>query len=132
MSTSDLINQNLDDYDPLPELQDPPPVPLIARLRARHVALAQERMQQQIEADRRDYGFAVVLGELETWIAQIEQAQQAEAERQAAERQQAAPSNGAELAEQLGAQAEQDAPSNGAERPGRGRPVIDRRAPAPE
>lgn len=64
---------NPDAYEPLPEAQDPPPAPLIAQLRARHAALLAERARAVAEAETRDYGYAVVLGELERWIATIEQ-----------------------------------------------------------
>ena len=62
-----------DAYEPLPEAQDPLPPPLIAQLRARHAALLAERARVAAEAETRDYGYAVVLGELERWIATIEE-----------------------------------------------------------
>ena len=58
-----------------------PPPSLLEQLRTRHAQLLAEREQYLADvqraqeflasAERRDFGYAAVLGELETWIAQL-------------------------------------------------------------
>ena len=59
---------------------------LLADLRARHAELVKAREEHHgnvrraqeylADAEKKDYGLAAVLGELETWIARAEAAQQ--------------------------------------------------------